>query len=436
MADRNPGERLRVDLVERVILAPSQTRLVVSAPPGVGKVSAGAAAIAEVLRKSPDGRVVVVIAHRTLSAQWQAVLQDLGLRSTVVDGPEYREMELDVPPGESPWSTSTLVVTSVDFIKRPGRLDELLQVAWDLVVFDDVFSWPGLRREVLERLWVADSVRVLVAMTVPTAGVSWPKNPPPSMLKYQVDAWPGLEFVDVEFSPDEQAVADRVAAFEADTSHVDGWERVAGQLLGRVAASSLPMITSQRPEEAFQGSLDDRPGRRELSDSAVAHELDEIADLASDLESDAKMEALLALVADRTEAAGGPVVVFSGFARTAGYLAAAIRDRFDVEPIVLTGSTPSHNVDDPSRTAASGTIVVATDAGVQGIEFPSIAEIVHYDPPASEAAFSVRNTRRRESTAESGRLRSSWVIRDPVSRDLWKSIAGRRVETSDIPADP
>jgi superfamily II DNA or RNA helicase len=119
------------------------SRVLIADGVGLGKTIQAGLMIAETLARFPDGRVLVV-APASLRDQWQAELQErFALAPRILDAARIHQSLMDMPAATNPWAMDPVVITSIDFVKRPDVIRALETLVWDLVVFDEAHGLAG-----------------------------------------------------------------------------------------------------------------------------------------------------------------------------------------------------------------------------------------------------------------------------------------------------
>ena len=138
---------------------------------GLGKTIQAGIILAELFRRHALERALI-IAPPGLRDQWaDELLRRFGLPSTIADAAWVRAMRAEWPASLNPWSIPGVLVTSIDFAKRPDVRRSLDSVRWDLVIVDEAHAACGDsdRREAAHRS-AARARRVLLLTATPHAG--------------------------------------------------------------------------------------------------------------------------------------------------------------------------------------------------------------------------------------------------------------------------
>jgi superfamily II DNA or RNA helicase len=140
---------LRTALAARMELLPHQlepalavvrgraSRLLIADAVGLGKTIEAGLIVAELVARGAATRVLV-LTPAGLREQWiEELAHRFHLEFVMVDLATTRHLRRTVPPGINPLSVEPLVVSSVDYVKRPDVLPAILSCRWDVVVVDE-----------------------------------------------------------------------------------------------------------------------------------------------------------------------------------------------------------------------------------------------------------------------------------------------------------
>ncbi|MCC7416582.1 MAG: DEAD/DEAH box helicase [Acidobacteria bacterium] len=115
-------------------------RLLLADDVGLGK-TVQAALVAAELRACALADRILIVAPAGLREQWAAELRDrLSLASAIVDAAAVRRSAAMLPAGINPWSTEAVVVSSIDYVKRPDVLAAVRACRWDVLIVDEAHS--------------------------------------------------------------------------------------------------------------------------------------------------------------------------------------------------------------------------------------------------------------------------------------------------------
>ncbi|MGE0447242.1 MAG: SNF2-related protein, partial [Vicinamibacterales bacterium] len=141
------------------------TRVLIADAVGLGKTIQAGLAIAETLERTPSAHVLVVC-PAALRSQWQEELSErFALHAQVLDAPAIAAAEDAVPAGINPWTAAPLLITSIDFVKRPDVIRSLEPVVWDLAVFDEAHALAGRSDRATAAAALARRARAVVMLT-------------------------------------------------------------------------------------------------------------------------------------------------------------------------------------------------------------------------------------------------------------------------------
>lgn len=149
IADDGPPSALRTAVAASMDLLPHQlepalaivrghgTRLLIADDVGLGKTVQAGLVIAELYARGAATRALI-LTPAGLREQWVDELKlRFDLQPVVMDMREARRKYAALPVGVNPWSTESMVVASLDYIKRPEVLPAVRDSRWDIVVVDE-----------------------------------------------------------------------------------------------------------------------------------------------------------------------------------------------------------------------------------------------------------------------------------------------------------
>ena len=140
-------------------------RVLIADEVGLGKTIQAGLVVAEVLGRTPDAHVLVVC-PAGLREQWCGeLLRRFSLAATVIDSASLARASSIVLDGANPWSATSVVVTSIDYVKRPEVIRSLESVVWDVLVFDEAHSLAGPSDRSAAAHALADRARVVLLLT-------------------------------------------------------------------------------------------------------------------------------------------------------------------------------------------------------------------------------------------------------------------------------
>ena len=119
-------------------------RVLIADEVGLGKTIQAGLIIADILDRAPDGHVLVV-SPAGLREQWQRELAErFSIGSAVFDAAALARAGALAGPTANPWLIPSVVVTSIDFVKRPEVIRALEPMVWDAAVFDEAHVLAGV----------------------------------------------------------------------------------------------------------------------------------------------------------------------------------------------------------------------------------------------------------------------------------------------------
>lgn len=153
------------------IVAGLGTRVLLADAVGLGK-TIEAALIATELRARGWVERILVLTPSGLRDQWRQELSErFGLDPTVVDAAELRRRAARLPLGLNPWSTLTLAVASIDYVKRAEVLPAVSACRWDVVILDEAHGVAGdSDRHLAAQVLCARAAYVLLLTATPHSG--------------------------------------------------------------------------------------------------------------------------------------------------------------------------------------------------------------------------------------------------------------------------
>ena len=132
---------------------------------GLGKTIQAGLLVAELLARERDARALIVT-PASLREQWRDELHDrFSIEAEILDAAGLARAAARLPSGVNPWSVPRVVLTSIDFIKRPDVIRALEPLVWDLVAFDEAHALSGRSDRATAAELLASRARRLVAIT-------------------------------------------------------------------------------------------------------------------------------------------------------------------------------------------------------------------------------------------------------------------------------
>jgi superfamily II DNA or RNA helicase len=140
-------------------------RFLIADAVGLGKTIEAGLMIGETLRRRPEARTIVVT-PAGLRQQWQEELRTrFSLDAEIFDAARLALMTAALAPDVNPWSARPLIITSIDYVKRPEVMRSLEALIWDLVVLDEAHHLVGRSDRANAAAMLSDRARALVLLT-------------------------------------------------------------------------------------------------------------------------------------------------------------------------------------------------------------------------------------------------------------------------------
>lgn len=375
---------------------------------GLGKTIQAGLMAADLRARDRESRVLIVV-PAVLRGQWKEQLEArFGLDAEVFDAGSLARTGRRLPSNVNPWAVAPLIVTSIDFVKRPDVIRSLEPMVWDLVVFDEAHALAGRTDRAHAADLLARRARRLVLVTATPHSGDEPAFKRLCALG-SLDGDPLLVFrrtrADVGLATRRRAHLFKVTPTVAEAAMHRALAAYAGHVwrhapVATVAAARLAMIVLGRRAASSAGALATSVERRmalieegadaasqlhlplgddALDDDETAGELGapgmassgeerrrlarilQLARAASHAES--KIRALVRLLRRSHE----PVIVFTEYRDTLAQVARALPA--DCEIATLHGglSTADRQREVSRFTRGSATVLLATDAASEGL---------------------------------------------------------------------
>lgn len=413
------------------------------APIGAGKTHLAAALIAHELEDGLNKRILVLAPAQTL-LQWQFELLSFWSLTTapvltplIVDRKTYLELESHVPIDQSPWPLPAIILMSIDLAKREDMVGKLSSVNWDLVIFDESHRLIGMRKALFDRLTesgiinrtllLAPAEHPLLNDRVTTIRITY---------KDIVD-WNGRplfgpfekELITVYYrrTEEERAFLNELQEFVRRLA--DKWflGKSRGKFILRVASSSIyateevllrlkdvwkPMRNkiahgvpwTDEDAERVQRQLNMAADEPEVIDELLGviaiqpHEflafyqkLESLLDQIDQIPTDPKLDTLIYYVRKFCETKDRPYIcIVSSFVNTVHYINSSVQE-IGIPVYSLTSSLEFvKRMDLIKAFRENGGILVATDAGLEGVGLENVDECINYDLPPNKQMFAQR----------------------------------------------
>ena len=147
------------------IVRGAAARILIADEVGLGKTVQAGLIIAETLERCADAHVLVAV-PAALREQWCEELRDrFHLSPVVLDSLALSRSGSAALSGANPWAAQPLIVTSVDYVKRPEAMRSLETLVWDLVVVDEAHGLSGRSDRNAALTLLGERARTLVMLT-------------------------------------------------------------------------------------------------------------------------------------------------------------------------------------------------------------------------------------------------------------------------------
>jgi superfamily II DNA or RNA helicase len=139
------------------------SRVLIADEVGLGKTVQAGLIISELLERRPESHVLVVT-PAGLRPQWQTELRErFAVEATLLDSASITRHAAQW--NGNPWSIPGVVLTSLDYVKRPEVVRGLETLVWDLVVFDEAHALAGRSDRAIAATMLAQRARTVVLLT-------------------------------------------------------------------------------------------------------------------------------------------------------------------------------------------------------------------------------------------------------------------------------
>jgi superfamily II DNA or RNA helicase len=389
-------------------------RLLIADEVGLGKTIQAGLVVAEVFAREPDARALVVC-PAGLREQWRTELEErFSLPAVVLDAAAIARLASEHGPDINPWMSIGLVVTSIDYMKRPEVIRAVEAIVWDVVVFDEAHALAGPSDRATCAAALAMRARRVVLLTAtPHSGdedafrrlcaIGRLAHAPPLIVFRRTRADAGVSRVrrstmlSVRPSRPEMAVHDALVAYArrvwSSSSAAHPGARLAMTVLMRRACSSVTSLAESverrrsllraAPADMTQLTLpflesdgDEQPslllGTPGLDDAAEEERtLGRLLALAREAaRHESKVAALVRLLRRVHE----PVLVFTEYRDTLAHL----EERLPIPAVTLHGGMTPRQRQAATRefTEGSAALLLATDAASEGLNLQKRCRLV------------------------------------------------------------
>lgn len=114
-----------------------RVRLLIADDVGLGKTIEAGLIITELMARNQASRILIVV-PAALREQWREALDYFfHIPARIISSRHRREMERELPAGTGPWEQFPVLIASIDYLKQPYVKNQMLEQAWDMVLFDE-----------------------------------------------------------------------------------------------------------------------------------------------------------------------------------------------------------------------------------------------------------------------------------------------------------
>ena len=384
-------------------------RFLIADAVGLGKTIEAGLMIAETLERRPDAKALVV-SPAGLREQWREELRNrFNLDATIMDSAHLAGIAAQLPIDINPWAVQPLVITSIDYVKRPEVMRSLETLIWDVVVFDEAHHLTGRSDRAAAAEMLGDRGRVVVLLTATphsgddqgftrlcTLGNAGASEPLVVFRRTRVDAGLHVQrrtpLIPVKATSAEVAMHAALITYarlvwsQSAQSGLSG-ARLAVSVLTRRACSSatslarslerrLASMTGAAEPMALQPGLPFTAAAQDDDEPDVALESPGLHDRAEECRllerllrlarTAAAAESKIAMLERFLSRVAEPAIVFTEYRDTLQHLAGALSH---VDAVQLHGGlTPRERADALHRfTSGAARLLLATDAGSEGL---------------------------------------------------------------------
>lgn len=374
------------------------TRAIMADEVGLGKTIEAGIIIKEYLSRRLARRVLI-LTPAPLTTQWQGELEDkFGESFMVADSEDFRG-----------WGEHPLLIASIDTAKKGLHAQEILSLPWDMVVFDEAHRLKNDKTQVYQFARQLKPRYMLLLTATPIQNSLFELYNLVNLLqegllgtpeyykqRYVADkqgrvladadglseklrrvmirhrrADVGITFVDrrvesllLEGSPEEIYLHDEVIDFVRKFYRGNG--ALAFIRLSRMLTSSPQALRSSIEHSVMQGVSEEE-----------RNALEGLSMLTYEIKESTKFKALKRIL----ESVDDKLIVFTGYYETQKYIAAQLKE-MGIEPVLFSGRMSRREKDEAVEAFRNhGQVLVATDAGSEGVNLQFCHALVNYDLP-------------------------------------------------------
>lgn len=395
----------QADFVEMVANALSPARFLLSAPPGSGKTIALVASACALHSKRSDMRCLM-IAPKALAGLWvDQLTANAGISAVEMNPQTYRRLQAESGSNINLWANIPCAMASPGFLSIAGRIEEVLEAGWDLVILDEVhqFSQFTKRGEIAKRIWNSPSVKIAVAASstpepfewiaadASTKRVRWSL---PEVIGYYGAPGRDVRTVYYETSIPERQITVLIDELVRGMPKDQASQFATGQITRRLGSSMYALEQTLRRlltvENFGDTDLNDWAPEDlspEADTGAEANSVridrqatEQILALLEEVPSDSKWECCLHLLETHEIGRTKSGIIFTDYADTAEYLEFMARGH-GLQTHLLTGAlSASERKQAVGEAESVSSLVIATGA-IEGTNLAFTDQVIHYDLP-------------------------------------------------------
>jgi ERCC4-related helicase len=427
------SSQLRAEFVRSFLESVDKPYWELVSPVGSGKTHLTRVLVDNLLSENPNGKILL-IAPSPLLSQWQYFLssRDEGSPSprhpTVVDRKLYLELESRVTGNETLWPVPGIILVGLDFAKREDIAASLNKVTWDLVIFDESHLLKGQRRKLFDQLTQLGTARRVLLLTA--TPIFLPNVVRKTIrMRDAVDAHRArrLTWVFYHRSEGENNLFDlgknfaealakkgkggRLQAaniYRAFSSSIysaeimlrrirEGWLTMRAKLAHNMALTSEDMQRSIAGTESLIEDFEDTEDAAFTSTIdpqgflSLYQRLEMLLERFEENRSDSKLDAFAAYLKHSLEIEGKThILVWTSLANTVSYLESSVQV-LERQVFRFTGSVePAERQRSMGIFREKGGVMIATNVGLEGVDFGYCDECINYDLPRKVRSFEQR----------------------------------------------
>lgn len=322
-----------------------------------------------------------------------------------------RRLQAESGAGVNVWSKVPSAVASIDFLKSPGRMDEVLSAGWDLVLIDEAHPSTDApqRGSLASAVWNAPSVGIAVATTglphepawladdARTITVHWKLA---DLIGRRILPQRHVHTVHYVRSESERQIVDRIQGLLGNAPRDHRSQFTVNLLLRRLESSLYAfeqtlrrLLTAETfgDTELNDWSLDDLEEDADSTAAANSFRIDrqageEILALLESEPTDSKWDCCCQLLTSRGIGKTCSGILFTEFADTAEYLQYLAKSR-ELNVFLITGSVGAEARYQALQSLRQNPALLIATQAVEGMTFPFIDQVIHYDLPWNPRAF-------------------------------------------------